>query len=130
MVQARKALALIGRLISSFNGLRIAGDAAWALSPELAVDQLCHWEATANLIYKGQEIRAICQYNLRNHSAAAVHSALRTHPLVILDGQVRPNPYYEAPRILENEPLLNNSNANAQDVDGMLGRIRGPQPDA
>jgi hypothetical protein len=111
--------------MANFKGLRIAGDAAWALRPELAVDQLCHWEATANLLYKGQEIRAICQYNLRDHSPGAVHSALRTHPLVILDGLVRPNPYYEAPKILENEPLLNNTNANAQDVEGMLSRLRG-----
>jgi hypothetical protein len=124
MVQARRAIDLFDRLLVEFRGIRIVGDAAWALEPELAVDQLCHWEATANLVYKGQDIRAICQYNLKDHSAAAIHSALRTHPVIILDGRRCPNPYYEAPRILENEPHLNHSNADELAVDDMLARLR------
>jgi hypothetical protein len=105
------------------SGLRIASDARWALKPELPADQLCHWEATADLIYKGEGIRAICQYNLHEHAPEAIHSALRTHAIVILDGRYYSNPYYEAPLILEREPHLNHSHGDARLIGEMLARL-------
>jgi hypothetical protein len=38
----------------------------------------------------------------------------------MLNGVSRVNPHYEAPRILENEPNLNQSGADAQAVAAML----------
>jgi hypothetical protein len=124
VVKARDAWRLIDGLLANFKGVRIAGDAAWALDPPLPVDQLCHWEATANMVYEGADARAICQYNLNRHSPAAIHSALRTHPIVILDGQSRANPYYEAPRILENEPHLNHSSDDPVMLESMIALLR------
>jgi hypothetical protein len=124
IVKAREAWGLIERMRVAFTGVRIAGDAAWALEPPLSVDQLCHWEATANLVFKGEDVRVICQYDLSRHSAAAVHSAIRTHPIVILGGRSLSNPYYDAPRILEHEPRLNYSDADAGMVQDMLRRLR------
>ena len=45
---------------------------------------------------------------------------LRTHPLVILDGRLRENPFYDGPAILKQEPAAFGSDANAQDVEQML----------
>jgi hypothetical protein len=123
IVKAREAWQMFEAKLADFSGVRIAGDASWALEPALRADQLCHWEATANLIYEGEAIRAICQYNLQKHAPAALHSALRTHRLAILDGRGYANPYFEADRILENEPNLNESPADAATVKDMLVRL-------
>jgi hypothetical protein len=104
--------------------VRIAGDAAWALNPLLAVDQLCHMEATLNLVYENWNVRTICQYDLDGHSPSAINAALRTHPYVILDGRLIKNDYYEAPLILANEPAMNRSDASEQVVESMLNRLR------
>ena len=124
IVKAREALGMFDELLPRFTGIRIAGDAAWAQNPDLPVEQLCHWEATANLVYEGLPIRAICQYKLSGHSPQAMHTALRTHPTVLLDGRCLPNDYFEGARILRNEPNDFGSTANAADVDEMLARLR------
>ena len=36
----------------------------------------------------------------------------------------KPNPYYEAPAILANEPLMNASDAEATTIEAMLGAFR------
>jgi hypothetical protein len=112
---------MIQDAFAAFNGIRIVVDAGWMLEPLVPADRLCHWEATLNPLIEGYiEIRVLCQYNLSRHSPAAVHSALRTHPIALLGGRARSNPFYEAPRILENEPYLNHSDADAGTIEGML----------
>jgi hypothetical protein len=128
IVKAREALGMIEGLLMKFSGVRVAGDAAWALNPELPVDQLCHWETTANLVYENQNVRAICEYNLDQHSPAGIHTALRTHAIVVKDGEVFRNHLYEAPRLLENEPEFYHSNADAATVEAMLDGLRRDQP--
>jgi hypothetical protein len=65
-------------------------------------------------------VRTLCLYNTNRQSFLAVHSALRTHPIVVVGGKYRLNRYYEAERILENEPHLNHSLADAGMVEGIL----------
>jgi hypothetical protein len=124
IMQARRTIHLIDRMRAGPVSLRIGFDAAWALDPQLPADQLCHWEATANLLYRDQAIRTICQYDLNEQPSAAVHAALRTHPVVIISGFTRPNPFYEAPQILKKEPRLNQSNADVSTVENMLAQLR------
>jgi hypothetical protein len=113
------------RAFERFRGIRVAVDAGWMLQPPVAAEQLCHWEATINPLIAGDfEARVICQYNLSRHSAPAVHAALRTHPILLLDGRRRSNPYYEAPLILQREPELNHSDADAVMIDEMLSKLR------
>ena len=96
----------------------------WTLAGPLSDDQLCHWEATANLVLEGSDARAISQYDLDRHPSAVIHNALRTHPQVIIGGRLLANPYYEAPKILANEPFLNHSEADAEAVETMLTSLR------
>jgi chemotaxis family two-component system sensor kinase Cph1 len=124
LVKAREVLGLIESLLQDFKGVRIAGDAAWALNPDMPMDQLCHWEATANLVYEGQDVRAICEYNLEEQSPAAIHTALKTHRLAVIDGRLRENPFCEAPRLLEMEPDLYGSDADAEMADELLTQLR------
>lgn len=123
IIKAREAWGLIEDKLRSFKGVRITGDAGWALRPPMPIDQLCHWEATANLIYEDTEVRAICQYDLDKQPTEAIHAALRTHPSVLMGGRRYANPHYEAPRILENEPNLNHSDADAGRLQEMLTRL-------
>ena len=90
----------------------------------MAPDQLCHWEATKNFIFDDLNIRVICQYDLQRHSVLEVHSALRTHPLVILDGRLVSNPFCEAQQILDNEPHLNMPDENPQMLAARLATLR------
>ena len=124
IVKARELLRLIKSKRDDFRGLRIVGDAGWALEPQMPVESLCHWEATADLVWQDTNCRAICQYDITRHPPSAIHSALRTHALVICEGRTMQSPFYEARAILANEPHLNSSNANAAEVRAMLMRLR------
>jgi hypothetical protein len=117
----RETWRMIEAAMVNFKGIRFAVDAGWTLDPPIPYDLVCHWEATLNIVIDDDvEARVLCQYNIRRHSAVAVHSALRTHPLAMIGGLYRPNPYFEGPRILEHEPHLNHSHADAGQVEGML----------
>jgi hypothetical protein len=123
VILARRLWQMIDRDRRVFSGIRITADMRWTLENLLA-EELCHWEATANLVFEDVDVRVICQYDLSYHSVAEIHAALRTHPVVVYQGSPRSNPFYEAPAILANEPHLNGSDADAADIEAMLGRLR------
>jgi two-component system, chemotaxis family, sensor kinase Cph1 len=110
----------IERALAGFCGIRFAVDLGWTLDPPVPNDLVCHWEATLNVTIDDAPARVLCLYNLRRHTATAVHSALRTHPIAVVAGAWRGNPFYEAPSILQHEPHLNHSKADATMVEGML----------
>ena len=121
---AREALTLIHDLSAGVNGVRIAGDADWHRNLEASADQLCHLEATANFVLEGEPVQSICQFNRKSYPDGAIYAALRTHPIVIYEGRTyRDNPNYEAPRILEHEPDLNESEADALVIEAALARL-------
>jgi hypothetical protein len=124
VVKAREVWTLIRNKLRRFKAVRIAGDASWTLDPPMPIADVCHWEATAGLVYEDVDVRVICQYNLQKQPPAAVHTALRTHKLAILDGVACSSPYYEAARILKHEPHLFDSQADGQAVQEMLRRLR------
>ena len=95
----------------------------WQADLALAVEDLCHFEAAKNVLFEDAAIRSICQYDLLNHPPTAIHTALRTHPFVILNDKVHDNPYYEAPTILDEEPWSFGSNAAANDIQRWLSRF-------
>ena len=117
---ARAAWELVESGLEEFGGVRFAVDMGWTLDPPVPHDLLCHWEATLNVLNSDVNVRTMCLYNVRRHSAVSIHSALRTHPIVMVSGRCVRNPYYEAERILENEPHLNHSIADASMVEGLL----------
>jgi hypothetical protein len=123
-IKAREILNFIEDRLRDFPSVRIAFDVAWERDPPLPADKLCHWEAAANLVFDGLEVIAICQYDISADSPALIHSALRTHPQVILRQQLYLNPFYEARRILDNEPHLNQSDADARRIEEMLNQIQ------
>jgi hypothetical protein len=115
---------MMERALWTFKGVRMAVDMNWLLDAETPVDRLCHWEATLNPLLGGDiEARMICDYRLDTLPEAPIVAGLRTHPVVTLDGDSRANPFYDAPRILENEPHLNLPGPETPRLDEMLAGI-------
>jgi hypothetical protein len=126
---ARATWRMIEESLESFGGIRFVVDAGWMLDPPVPDDMICHWEASLNVVVDGGvNAMVMCQYNIARHSSASVLSALRTHPLVHIGQELRTNPYYEAPKILENEPYLNHSTAEPGRVEGMLIALAQAEP--
>ena len=125
IVMTRRALDTVNGLLGDFNGVRIVGDAEWDLEPTVPPDKLCHWEATANLVFDDSDVRAICQYDVGRIDPHYLHASIRTHPSLIWGGKRYRNPHYEAPRILEHEPYLNESTGDRTVVDDLLRQLVG-----
>ena len=125
ITKARELWQYIDEQLTTHPGVRIAGDASWVqLEPAISSDRLCHWEATADLIYEDAPVKTICMYDLTSHSPSAIRAALRTHSLAVLDGESIFNPFYEAVEILDREPDLNDSEADAPLIESMLASLR------
>jgi two-component system, chemotaxis family, sensor kinase Cph1 len=128
LTKARELWNTIEPKLLEFPAVRILGEAQWTtIEPALGSDQLCHWEATADLLYQGEAVRTICMYDLNRHSPSDIRAAIRTHPTVLHGGRQCSNPYYEASRILACEPLLNDSVADAAFVQEMLEQLQSLQ---
>jgi hypothetical protein len=125
LTKARELWQYIDQNLAAFPVVRIIGDASWALlDPPIDADALCHWEATADLMYDGVSVRTVCMYDLRHHSPSEIRAALRTHPNVVLAGETLESPFYEASDILDQEPALNASDADEELIAQMLASLR------
>jgi hypothetical protein len=124
VIQARETFGMIQDELRAFAGIRIAGDADWDIAPVVSADNVCHWEATANLVFEEEPVRVICQYHRDRYSPEMIHAILRTHRSVVYRGHhYRCNPNFEGARILENEPNLNHSSSDVSTVEEALSRL-------
>jgi hypothetical protein len=121
---ARDLWRMIQDLLTRFNGVRLAREVPWQGDGALTVDHLCQMETAGSLLFEDADVRALCQYDLDQHPPAVIHTALRTHPVVIVGGRMQPNPFYEVESIVANEPFYYGSNASDEDVAKMLGALR------
>lgn len=108
---------------AGFKGIRFAVEMTWTLGPDIGPERLKHWEATINRIFiPGFPGRIICQYSRSRLSPAVVETSLCTHPLAIIGSQVYPNPFYEAPLILD-------GSSEADRLDWKLSQLKKAQED-
>jgi hypothetical protein len=124
LLVSRRLWRTISSPLNDFAGVRMVSDMTWTIGSPMAPDQLCHWEATKNLIFEDLNVRVICQYDLQRHSVPELHAALRTHPLVILDGRLVVNLFHEAQQILDNEPRLNTPDDDPKTLAAILATLR------
>lgn len=87
-------------LQDGFRGLRIIGEMSWALDPDVTSDQLIRFEVLLNEYLPGTKSTIVCQYHRAQFDPAVLLEVLRTHPVVLMDEYVCPNPYYEPPHLL------------------------------
>jgi hypothetical protein len=110
--------AIESALRAGFRGIRFAVEMTWTLDPDINPHLLRHWEATINEIFTpDQEARIICQYSRRRLSPATIRAGLATHPYAVLGTKVVPNPYYEAPLILQEA-------TEADEIEWMISTLR------
>ena len=124
VVRVREAWLFLEGILTRFPAIRIASEMDWTAGLSPGAEQLCHWEATFDLLIKETRIQALCLYDLNRLTPPEIHSALRTHPSVRLNDEMYLNSIYEAPEILAHEPNLNGSTANPETVSALLTQLR------
>ncbi len=110
--------AMEGALQKGFSGFRVTGEMTWALGSECGCDRLIEYEALLNRFFPDSKATAICQYNINRFSPEMIRDVLRTHPTAIIDSQVCPNIYYEAPEL-----VLNEQSAETK-LNWMIGQLK------
>lgn len=72
----------------------------WALEAGLDANALLEYEANANIAWIQQDgpvNPVICTYNLSRFTSDIVVDVMRTHPMVIIGGLLRENPFFVPP---------------------------------
>jgi hypothetical protein len=77
--------------------VRIVGDMGWALEDRSGVNRLLEYEARVNDLLAVHKAPAVCCYDLTRFGAATMVDIMRTHPMVIIGGELRENAYFVRP---------------------------------
>lgn len=81
-----------------FAAVRSVGEMTWALSGKPGVTDLLAYESRLNLFLPRYPLIALCLYDLARFSdGEVVMEILRTHPAVLIGGQLLENPWYTEP---------------------------------
>ncbi|KPJ64086.1 hypothetical protein AMK68_02345 [candidate division KD3-62 bacterium DG_56] len=81
-----------------FQSARVAGDNTPVM--DHIVQSLGDWvqyEARLNVGLRGKSVVALCIYNQRRTPGQVMTTMLKTHPLVVMDGVIHENPFYQEP---------------------------------
>jgi hypothetical protein len=95
-------LATLPRLLEAgrrhgFGRTRLVAHAEFVLDEHDDALAFAEYEARLNEVLPGYPDLVICTYDLGQIGAAATIDALRTHPMVIIAGVLRRNPFYVKP---------------------------------
>lgn len=69
----------------------------WLFRDQLAVKNLVEYEARLNGLLSKYNVPVVCNYDLSKFGASVALDIMRTHPLVIIGGMLRENPFFVAP---------------------------------
>jgi hypothetical protein len=69
----------------------------WLFLDQPAVNNLVEYEARLNHVLSKYDAPVICNYDLSKFSASVAMDIMRTHPLVIIGGLLRENPFFVPP---------------------------------
>lgn len=81
-------------LAQGYPTMRVATDIPWNYERRLDPEIWEEYEVRLNQEQAGLPIVSVCQYDRRQVTGGIVVAALRTHRYVILDGEMRVNPFY------------------------------------
>jgi hypothetical protein len=76
---------------------RFLAQMEWALVDLPGIEDMIEFESRVNRVVPNYDDIVICAYDLSKFGASTVMYALRTHPLVIIGGLLRENPFYVEP---------------------------------
>ena len=82
---------------AGLKGLRVTGEMNWALRGHPGSERLIEYESRVNEVLTRVPVTAICQYDARLFDGETLYRLLKVHPMMIVDGRVVKNPYYDVP---------------------------------
>jgi hypothetical protein len=82
---------------------RLVARMRWALSGAPGVDDLLEYETRLNDVLPDFADPVVCVYDSSKFGAGIALDILRTHPMVILEGVLRVNPFYTPPDVFLRE---------------------------
>ena len=103
---------------TGYGQMRFFGHMEWALTGLPGTEDLMEYETRVNYVIPKYEDTVVCVYDLRKFGASAVMDALRTHPVVIINGLLHENPFYVSPDELLSEIRERRSAAKSADMAG------------
>ena len=71
-------------LSEGYTGLRVTGEATWALKVGINLQRIIEYEAQINDFFPGSKCIAVCQYDKRRFDSRLMLDLLRVHPIAIL----------------------------------------------
>ncbi|HEY1395378.1 MEDS domain-containing protein [Roseateles sp.] len=92
-----QATAAQGGESTGFDGLRVMTQMGWAVRHGLDRLDLLEYEARLNGVLDTNRRLAICVYDLAPLDGATMMDLLRTHPLTMIGGVLRENPFFTPP---------------------------------
>lgn len=90
---------------AGYSGLRVCGEAGWVLGEDVSPGEVLEYEIEINRLLPPTRSSLLCCYDRTRFDGAVIHDVMRTHPLVILNETLCPNPYFEPPELFS-EPSL------------------------
>ena len=103
---------------TGYGQMRFFGHMEWALTGLPGTEDLMEYETRVNYVIPKYEDTVVCVYDLRKFGASAAMDALRTHPVVIINGLLQENPFYVSPDQLLSEIRERRSAAKSADTAG------------
>lgn len=91
------ATAAQGRELGGFDGLRVMTQMGWAVRHGIDRLDLLEYEARLNGVLDANRRLAICVYDLAPLDGTTMMDLLRTHPLTMIGGVLRENPFFTPP---------------------------------
>ncbi len=91
------ATAAQGREPGGFDGLRVMTQMGWAVRHGIDRLDLLEYEARLNGVLDTNRRLAICVYDLAPLDGTTMMDLLRTHPLTMIGGVLRENPFFTPP---------------------------------
>jgi hypothetical protein len=92
-----QATAPQGGALAGFDGLRVMTQMGWAVRHDIDRLDLLEYEARLNGVLAANRRLAICVYDLAPLDGATMMDLLRTHPLTMIGGVLRENPFFTPP---------------------------------
>jgi hypothetical protein len=95
-------LALIEEMLQSGHAAgypltRLVAHMEWACIDNPGVDDLVEYETRLNYILPRYDDPVICTYDLSKFGSSVTMDIMRTHPVVIIGGQLHENPFFVPP---------------------------------
>ena len=97
MLAAFEDMASSARGAEGFPMSRIVCRMDWASGNPSRIQNVIEFESRVNEVWRKYDDAVICTYHLGQLTGDAVVDIMRTHPLVIIGGQLQQNPFFTPP---------------------------------